>query len=86
MPDGEILAKARGESRILLTHDLEFGELLAASGDALPSVIIFRLKDMRAANVSLHLLTIINRHSEVLTKGAVCSVTEKKVRVRMLPI
>jgi len=46
--DGAILAKARAEGRILLTHDLDFGELLAASGGILPSVIIFRLKDMRA--------------------------------------
>lgn len=46
--DGEILAKARAEGRILLTHDLDFGELLATSGGSLPSAIIFRLKDMRA--------------------------------------
>ena len=32
MPDPEILAKARAKGRILLTHDLDFGELLAASG------------------------------------------------------
>ena len=86
MPDGEILAKARQEDCILLTHDLEFGELLAASGGSLPSVIIFRLKDIRAANVSLHLFSIIERQSEALNKGAICSVTEKKARVRMLPI
>jgi len=52
LPDGDILAKARAEGRVLLTHDLDFGELLAASGGELPSVIIFRLKDMRAENVN----------------------------------
>jgi len=51
MSDGDILAKARVEGRVLLTHDLDFGELLAASGGVLPSVIIFRLNDMRAAFV-----------------------------------
>lgn len=51
LPDGEILAKARMEGRVLLTHDLDFGELLAASRGELPGVIIFRLKDMRAENV-----------------------------------
>ena len=50
LPDGDILQKARQENRILLTHDLDFGELLAASGGELPIVIIFRLKDMRAPN------------------------------------
>lgn len=86
MLDGEILEKARLESRVLLTHDLDFGELLAASGGQLPSVIVFRLKDMRAPNVSLHLFSIINQQSEALKRGAICSVTEKKVRVRLLPV
>ena len=52
LPDHEILSKARAEERIVLTHDLDFGELLAASGGTPPSVIIFRLTDMRAENVS----------------------------------
>jgi len=51
--DSEILDKARNEKRILLTHDLGFGELLAVSGSELPTVIIFRLKDKRADNVSV---------------------------------
>ena len=86
MADSDILTKAREENRILLTHDLDFGELLAASGGALPSVVIFRLKDMRAANVSKHLSSIIKQQSESLRKGAVLSVTEQKVRIRSLPI
>jgi predicted nuclease of predicted toxin-antitoxin system len=86
MPDGEILAKAREERRVLLTHDLDFGELLAASGGKLPSVIIFRLKDMRADNVNFHLFKILEKQSPGLEKGVICSVTERKVRIRELPI
>jgi len=86
MVDGDILKKARQENCILLTHDLDFGELLAASGGNLPSVIVFRLKDMRAPNVGLHLFSILNQQSEALNKGAILSVTEQKVRVRALPI
>jgi predicted nuclease of predicted toxin-antitoxin system len=86
MTDGDILEKARQENRILLTHDLDFGELLAASGGVLPSVIIFRLKDMRAANINRHLFSIINQQSESLNKGAVLSVIEQKVRIRTLPL
>jgi predicted nuclease of predicted toxin-antitoxin system len=86
MTDGGILEKARQENRVLLTHDLDFGELLAASGGNLPSVIIFRLKDMRAANINRHLFSIINQQSKSLNKGAVLSVTEQKVRIRALPL
>ena len=86
MVDGDILEKACRENRILLTHDLDFGELLAASGENLPSVIIFRLKDMRAANVNRHLFSILKGHLEPLKAGAVLSVSEQKVRIRVLPI
>jgi predicted nuclease of predicted toxin-antitoxin system len=86
MTDGEILEKARLEKCILLTHDLDFGELLAASGENLPSVIIFRLKDMRASNINRHLFSLINQQSEALDKGAILSVTEQKVRIRTLPL
>jgi predicted nuclease of predicted toxin-antitoxin system len=86
MPDRDILSKARAEGRVLLTHDLDFGELLAASGGTLPSVIIFRLKDMRADNVNFHLFSILKEQSEMLEKGAVCSVNERRVRIRALPL
>jgi len=42
MEDPDILTKARQEGRILLAHDLDFSDLMAASGAQLPSVIIFR--------------------------------------------
>lgn len=86
MVDGEILLKSIQEERVLLTHDLDFGELLAASGGTLPSVIIFRLKDMRSPNVLSHLYSILRKDSDTLVNGAVCSVTEKKARIRLLPI
>jgi len=86
LPDGDILAKARAEGRVLLTHDLDFGELLAASDGKLPSVIIFRLKDMRAENVNFHLFGTLEKQSAALDKGVVCSVSERKVRIRALPL
>jgi len=46
LPDPAILEKARLEKRILLTHDLDFGELIAISGVDLPSVIIFRFRNI----------------------------------------
>jgi predicted nuclease of predicted toxin-antitoxin system len=78
--------KAWEEGRILLTHDLDFGELLAASRRNLPSVVIFRLRDMRPDNVKFHIEKILERHSNALQKGAICSVSERNIRVRALPI
>lgn len=86
LADKDILKKALIEERILLTHDLDFGELLAASGSKLPSVIVFRLSDMRAENVYEHMSNLIALQADALEKGVVCSVTDKKVRVRNLPV
>jgi predicted nuclease of predicted toxin-antitoxin system len=43
LPDDAILEKARVEARIVLTHDLDFADLMAVSRAELPSVVIFRL-------------------------------------------
>ncbi len=86
MADPAILKKARSEERILLAHDLDFSDLLAASGAALPSVIIFRLRDMRPMNVNRHLEAVLRKHAQELQEGAIISVTEGQSRVRILPI
>jgi len=86
LPDERILEKARRESAVLLTHDLDFADLLAASQSELPSVIIFRLRSMRPSKVNGYLEAILNRHSELLLRGAIVSVTESKIRARPLPL
>ena len=47
LPDADILAKAKADNRILLTIDLDFGQLLAASGEKTPTVIVFRLTQLK---------------------------------------
>ena len=51
--------KSLSKDRVLLTHDLDFGELVARSGGKLPSVIIFRLRNMTPENVNKYLHSII---------------------------
>jgi len=86
MPDHEILLKARAENRILLAHDLDFADLVAASGEQLPSVIIFRLANMRPDHVKQHLALIIVNNADSLREGCIMSVQEHAVRVRKLPL
>lgn len=86
LTDAAILAKALQEGSTVLTTDLDFAELVAASRARLPSVIIFRLRDMRPANVIFHLRQILERHDEDLTQGAIVTVNEQRFRVRRLPI
>ena len=86
MTDSAILRKAREENYVLLTHDLDFGELVASSGSQLPSVIVFRLRNMRPENVNHHLIQIIENHNDLLEIGIFVSVTEGRIRVRSLPL
>ena len=44
LDDSSILEKAKNERSVLLTCDLDFGQLLSLNNDSKPSVIIFRLE------------------------------------------
>ena len=86
LTDSNILEKAFDEGRILLTHDLGFGELIAKSNARLPSIIIFRLRNMSSENVNLYLKEIISNHAESLRQGVIICATENQFRIRVLPI
>ena len=82
----EIIAKAKKEDRIVLTCDLDFGDILAASGDSNPSVIIFRLENETPINVNKRLAQVLQESSRALEAGAIVLVEEARHRVRSLPI
>lgn len=86
MPDPTILRKAHDEGRVLLTNDLDFGELMAASGAVLPSVVIFRLRDMRPEQVNGYLGEVVTGYREMLEQGVIVSVRERQIRIRVLPV
>jgi predicted nuclease of predicted toxin-antitoxin system len=86
MPDGAILDKARAEGRIILTHDLDFGDLLASGALTSPSVITFRLSDMRGHRVLDHLMAALPQFQSELEAGACVTITEGKARCRSLPV
>ncbi len=84
--DAEILLKAKDEKRIVLTCDLDFGDLLAASREYTPSVIIFRLENETPANVNKRLYRVLKESSDALIKGSIIVVEEGRYRVRKLPV
>ena len=86
LSDDLIFEKAIKEIRIILTFDLDFGEILFHLQATQPSVIIFRLENQTPRNVIRHLENILANYSEQLTDGTVLLITEKKYRIRKLPI
>jgi predicted nuclease of predicted toxin-antitoxin system len=86
LADEAIVEMALSEGRVILTHDLDFGRIVALSRGRLPSVITFRLEDMRASQVNHYLTDVLARFEDQLRAGALISVNEQGIRVRRLPI
>jgi predicted nuclease of predicted toxin-antitoxin system len=84
--DADVVARARAESRVVLTFDLDFGDVLALGVLNEPSVIIFRLSDERPASVNRRLAVVVEECAAVLESGALISVEDTRYRVRKLPI
>jgi predicted nuclease of predicted toxin-antitoxin system len=84
--DLDVVERARVDSSIVLTFDLDFGDVLALGVLDKPSVIIFRLADERPASVNQRLATILAERSDDLNAGALILVEDTRYRVRKLPI
>jgi predicted nuclease of predicted toxin-antitoxin system len=85
-PDCDVIARARADSSIVLTFDLDFGEVLALGVLDKPSVVIFRLADERPASVNRRLPAVIPECYAALESGALILVEDTRYRVRNLPI
>jgi predicted nuclease of predicted toxin-antitoxin system len=86
LEDDEIVEKAGEEGRVILTHDLDFGRIVAVSRASVPSVITFRLDDMRPVQVNRYLTEVLAQFAGELEAGALVSVNERGIRARSLPI
>jgi len=86
MPDDQIFAKASNENRIVLTWDLDFGEIVALLAGKQTSVILFRLHNTRTANVIKRLQKVLEESEKPLAEGAIVVVEDSRHRVRLLPI
>lgn len=86
LPNGRIFEKAREEERVVLTFDLDFGEIVALLGATTTSVIVFRLRDARPSTVTARLAQVLATSGRDLEEGAVVVVEDARHRVRLLPI
>ncbi|MCG6550813.1 MAG: DUF5615 family PIN-like protein [Candidatus Magnetominusculus sp. LBB02] len=85
LPNGKIFEKASSEKRIVLTFDLDFGEIMALSNNRPMTVIIFRLHNTRSAHVIDRLNRVLEDSGDAIVHGAIIVVEELRHRVRRLP-
>jgi predicted nuclease of predicted toxin-antitoxin system len=70
--DKEIMAWAKSSGRIVLTHDLDFGAVLAATEADAPSVLQLRFQDLAPANAIQLVLRVLNNFRRELEQGGPC--------------
>ncbi|MDR0779481.1 MAG: DUF5615 family PIN-like protein [Pseudomonadales bacterium] len=85
-PDKEILAFAKGHDYTVLTHDLDFGTILAATGDTSPSVIQIRAENTSPRAIAAQVISAIRQTSQDLQRGALLTIDPKRTRIQVLPL
>lgn len=85
-PDREIMEWAESHDHVVFTHDLDFGTLLAASGERAPSVIQMRCEDTRPASMAALVVEAIKSSLHDLRQGALITIDPKRMRTRILPL
>jgi predicted nuclease of predicted toxin-antitoxin system len=84
--DESILAWARAHGHVVLTNDLDFGAILAASRAATPSVLQVRAQDVTPGHLAPIVVSAMRRYDDHLSRGALVSLDETTHRARILPL
>jgi len=70
----------------VITHDLDFGALLAVTGARGPSVVLLRTGDVSSSSAESLVLEALRVCANELAGGAIVTVDEAGQRVRVLPL
>ena len=84
--DVTILAWASEQGRVLVTHDLDFGAVLADTEAVGPSVIQIRVQDLLAPETAETIASAIDVASPAIQRGAIVTIHEDRSRIRILPL
>lgn len=85
-PDVVIMEYARKNGYIVLTHDLDFSAMLAATQASAPSVIQVRMQDVLSDRYIGAVVKAVRQFEEMLSKGALVVIDGRASRARILPL
>ena len=85
-PDPELMAYAVAKNYVILTHDLDFGAILAASGVSGPSVVQIRADDLSTSAIGHSIISVLQQAVDAIEAGGLVTVDPKRARVTLLPI
>lgn len=84
--DKKILSYAEQHGFVILTHDLDFSAILAATAASGPSVMQIRTQDTIGSQFREFLVQSLHRFHLELDAGAIVIVDQSRARVRILPL
>jgi predicted nuclease of predicted toxin-antitoxin system len=84
--DAELMRHVREHGFVVLTHDLDFGDILASTGGTAPSVVHIRGDDLAPERIGAQVLRALEQCSAALGQGALVSIDLYRHRLRMLPL
>lgn len=84
--DSEVLSYAKQNGYVLLTYDLDFGAILAASSGSSPSVIQIRAANLNPDSIATEVVAAIRQMTTELEAGALIIIEPGSTRLRMLPL
>ena len=85
-PDIEIMAYAAAHDYIVLTHDLDFSAVLAATQGTKPSVVQIRSDNLSPAAIGEPLIAALRQMAADLATGALVTVDPGRTRLHVLPL
>jgi predicted nuclease of predicted toxin-antitoxin system len=84
--DTAIMEYAARNGFVVLTHDLDFSAILAATRSARPSVVQIRATDTSFEIIGIAVVSALRQFKNELAAGALITVDPKRVRARVLPL
>jgi predicted nuclease of predicted toxin-antitoxin system len=85
-PDTAIMAFAAAQGFVVLTHDLDFGTILAASHTNTPSAVQIRAEDIRPEAIGRPVIAALRQMAAELAEGALVTIDPGRTRLRVLPL
>ena len=85
-PGVQIMAYALENDDVVLTHDLDFSAILAATQGQKPSVVQIRADDVSPEAIGAQVLTALRQMAGDLQEGALLTVDPSRTRLRVLPL
>jgi predicted nuclease of predicted toxin-antitoxin system len=85
-PDSEIMTYASLNDYVVLTHDLDFSAILAATHGKKPSVVQIRADDVSPDVIGLLVIAALEQMVSELEAGALLTIDPNRTRMRLLPL